>query len=48
MATNNEPTLNAATNRIAHRLKDIVAPAQASPTTPVITKDAMFKNSFDD
>ena len=46
MAEDDDPRWNAATDRIAHRLEDSVAPAQASPATPVITEDTVFEAIF--
>ena len=48
MADNDDPRWNEATDRIAHRLEDSVAPAQASPATPVITEDNVFEAMFAD
>ena len=43
MAEDDDPLWNEATDRIAHRLEDSVAPAQATPVTPVITEDIVFE-----
>ena len=48
MAEDDDPRCNAATDRIAHRLEEIVAPAQASPATPVLTEDTVFEVIFAD
>ena len=48
MAEDDDPRWNAATDRIAHRLEDSVATAQASPATPVITEDTVFEAIFVD
>jgi hypothetical protein len=48
MAEDDDPRWNAATDRIAHRLEDSVATAQASPATPVITEESVCEVIFPD
>ena len=46
MSEDDDPRWNAATDCIAQRLEDSVAPAHASPATPVITEDTVFEAIF--
>ena len=58
VAQDDDPKCNAATDRIAHRLEDSVAPAatappplpppEAAPATPVLTEKTLFDTIFEE